>query len=314
MPVKSNTIDFIVKANKIHGNIFDYSMVKYKNSSTKVHIICPKAHDFFQTPNSHLNGRRCSICNNKYITTEQFVEKARDIHSNKYDYSLVEYKKAYLPVEIICYLHGSFKQRPDSHLAKKGCFHCGQLIVMSRRKTLENFIIDANKIHHNIYDYSLVDYKNCQTYIDILCSKHGVFQQKPTHHLTGRGCPLCNNSKGELYIWHLLELNNIEYIPQYRVKDSQVYSNKWNFIKNCKFDFYLPNQNIIIEYHGIQHYTFSQFFHRTDKEMKRRRKRDKDKKEFCLTNHIGYYEIKYDQNISKEIKNILQHIQIAGTP
>ena len=70
----------------------------------------------------------------------------------------------------------------------------------------------------------------------------------------------------------------------------------------------------LIIHHGIQHYTFSQFFHRTDKEMKRRRKRDKDKKEFCLTNHIGYYEIKYDQNISKEIKNILQHIQIAGTP
>jgi hypothetical protein len=314
MPKKSNTKEFIEKANKIHSNQYNYSMVNYKNNSTKVHIICPQGHSFFQTANSHLNGRGCSTCANKNITTERFVQKAKMIHCNKYDYSKSVYKTANLPIEIICYKHGNFFQRPYSHLAKKGCFKCGEEIFMSRTKTLENFIKDANKIHHNIYDYSLVDYKNCQTYIDILCIKHGVFKQKPTTHLTGRGCPICNNSKGELEIWHLLELNNIEFILQYRVEDFKEFSTFWKFIKNCKYDFYLPEYNIVIEYHGIQHYTFSPFFHGNEKEMLKRRKRDNDKKEFCLKNNIGYYEIGYNKDITKEFEIICNTFKLRGHP
>jgi hypothetical protein len=311
---RSNTQEFIQKAQKIHGHIFNYSLVKYINNSTNVIIICSKGHHFHQTPNSHLNGRKCNICANKNVTTEQFIQKAQKIHGTKYDYSKVNYQKVYLPVEIICKKHGSFLQRPDSHLGKKGCFKCGQEIVMSRTKTREQFIHDAQKIHNNFYDYSLVDYKNCKTYIDILCFNHGIFQQKPTTHLTGRGCPMCNNSKGELEILHLLELAEIEYKPQFCIRDFTCYSSEWKFIKNCKYDFYLPNDNIVIEYHGIQHFTFSPFFHGTQSEMKKRRKRDNDKKEFCEKNNIEYYEIAYNQDISKEMKNILQHIQTAGNP
>lgn len=314
MPKKSNTQEFIEKARKIHGNMFNYSLVNYQKNTIKITIICPNGHYFQQTPNSHLNGRKCNICANKIVTTEQFILKAQKLHGIKYDYSKVIYIKGNKPVEIICPKHGLFLQKPNSHLGNKGCQKCGEEIVMSKTKTTHEFISNANKIHNYLYDYSLVDYKNCKTYVDILCSKHGIFQQKPTTHLTGRGCPLCNNSKGELEIWHLLELNNIEYLPQYSIKKFECYTNNWKFIKNCKFDFYLPNDNIVIEYHGIQHYTFSLFFHGSKEEMNKRRKRDKDKREFCEKNNIEYFEIAYNENIGKKFKNILQHIQIAGKP
>jgi len=62
---------------------------------------------------------------------------------------------------------------------------------MTRRKTIEQFIIDANNIHGDRYDYSLVDYKNAKEKVKIICSIHGVFEQIPDSHLRGRNCPLC---------------------------------------------------------------------------------------------------------------------------
>ncbi len=312
MPARSNTKDFIRKANILHNNQFDYSMVEYINNSTKVVIVCPEGHVFEQTPNSHLNGRTCSVCKRKAITTQDFIERAKRVHGKRYDYSRVVYKNVNLDVEIICVKHGSFFQKPGVHLNNRGCQTCGQEIVMSRTKTTEQFIIDANLIHNNQYDYSDVIYINCKSYIDIKCSKHGVFKQKATTHLTGRGCPTCNNSKGELEIMAILDTMNIDYIAQFPVRKSNKFSDNWNFIKNCKFDFYLPTYNLIIEYHGIQHYIFSPFFHGTEEEMLRRRKRDRNKKNFCLNNNIKYCEIAYNQDISEELKKILQHIQIAG--
>ncbi len=314
MPKISNTQEFIKKANILHNNKFDYSNVEYKNNSTKVNIICPFGHLFYQTPNSHLNGRTCPTCHNKNITTEKFIVKAKIIHNNKYDYSLVIYTKSYNHVKIICPKHGIFIQKPNSHLQKKGCFSCGQDIVISRTKTVDEFIKEANIIHCFKYNYDSVNYINCKTYIDILCIQHGIYKQKPSIHLTGRGCPTCNNSKGEIKILELLKKLNINYISQFSVKKSDKYTDKWNYIKNCRFDFYLPKYNIIIEYHGIQHYIFSQFFHGTIEEMNKRRKRDNDKKEFCKENNIKYFEIAYNTNILDEFNNILQHIQTAGNP
>lgn len=314
MPARSNTQEFIRKANIRHNNQFDYSMVDYKNNSTKVVIICSKGHIFYQTPNSHLNGRKCTICQRKAITTEDFIERARKIHGQRYDYNRVVYKKANDEVEIICTKHGSFFQKPSVHLNKRGCYKCGQEIVMSKTKTQEQFIEDANRIHNSIYDYSNIIYKNCKSYLDIKCSKHGIFQQKATTHLTGRGCPTCNNSKGELDILNILQEKNIDYISQFPIRKSDKYSEKWKFIKNCKFDFYLPKYNTIIEYHGIQHYIFSPFFHGTIEGMNKRRKRDCNKREFCIQNNLEYFEIKYDEDISERLNYILQHIQIAGTP
>ena len=66
------------------------------------------------------------MCGNK-ITTEVFVERAIALNgSDKYDYSLVDYRCMTSPITIVCPIHGQFSQRPVDHLAGNGCSSCAK--------------------------------------------------------------------------------------------------------------------------------------------------------------------------------------------
>lgn len=126
---------------------------------------------------------------------DKFVEASVEIHGSLFDYSNVEWKTITSKVEIICPVHGSFWQVPDKHLNGQGCKHCrGSKISSTKRKTLEQFKIDANKLHSNKYSYEITTYRSTHTKVDILCKEHGVFKQTPASHLSGKGCPACNST------------------------------------------------------------------------------------------------------------------------
>jgi len=177
---------FKEKARIIHGNKYGYELVKYFKNNEKIKIICPEHGIFEQTPNSHLHGNGCPKCAGKYMDSEYFKEKARIIHSNKYNYELVEYVKNNQKIKIICPEHGIFEQTPNSHLTGKGCLKCAGF-----NKTTKEFIEKANVIHNNKYDYSRTVYVNAKTKIKIICPKHGIFEQTPNSHLGGGGCLVC---------------------------------------------------------------------------------------------------------------------------
>ena len=126
MPKKITTKRFIEKANRVHNNLYDYSFVKYDNNKTEVCIICKIHGNFLQRPDVHLKGHGCAKCSrNAKKTTEEFIEEARIIHGDKYDYSKVEYINSRINVCIICKLHGEFFQRPDHHIIDKNkCPKC----------------------------------------------------------------------------------------------------------------------------------------------------------------------------------------------
>lgn len=118
---------FIKKAKEVHGNKYDYSKVEYINNSTKVCIICPKHGEFYQLPSNHLKGYGCYKCCGLKKTNSDFINQAKLVHGDKYDYSKVEYKGANIKVCIICPIHGEFWQTPNSHLnAKAGCPFCNE--------------------------------------------------------------------------------------------------------------------------------------------------------------------------------------------
>ena len=122
-----NQEDFIAKAKEIHNNKYDYSLVQYVKTSMKVQIICPIHGVFEQTPNCHLDGKGCRQCGREATKTgrDAFIEKARTIHNDKYDYSKVVYQSSCSKVEIICPIHGSFWQTPHCHnILKQNCPHC----------------------------------------------------------------------------------------------------------------------------------------------------------------------------------------------
>jgi len=122
--------DFIRKAQMLHGNKYDYSLVDYKTSKTNVKIICNKHGLFEQSPSNHMRGQNCPLCanavrnkNNK-STAEIFIKKAKKIHKDKYGYDLVKYNKMTEKVKIICLKHGEFLQTPANHIHTRGCPKC----------------------------------------------------------------------------------------------------------------------------------------------------------------------------------------------
>lgn len=127
---KHTTESFIGKAKKIHGDRYDYSKTEYVDYNTPLTIICPEHGEFYQKPNSHLQGCGCKKCNyqlinkDRKLTTEEFIKRARDIHGNKYDYSKVEYINNKTKVCIICHEHGEFWQTPGNHINGAGCPDC----------------------------------------------------------------------------------------------------------------------------------------------------------------------------------------------
>lgn len=217
---KKTKEDFIENAKKIHCGKYNYSKVDYVNTKTKVCIICPSHGEFWQTPYTHLKGCKCPICSGNLMNTNIFIEKAKEIHGCKYDYSKVEYVNSQTKVCIICPEHGEFWQNTSSHLNGHGCPKCKNEKTSKRcNKGTEQFIIDAKKIHGDKYDYSKVDYVNSQTKICIICPEHGEFWQAPDIHLRGSGCQECGNvsakeknkMKQETFIKKAKKIHNEKY-------------------------------------------------------------------------------------------------------
>lgn len=133
---------------------------------------------------------------NIMYNTETIIEKFKTIHGNKYDYSLVNFKKTTEKVIIICPEHGEFLQEPHAHLKGQGCPKCGvKKRTIIKTKNIDKFIEESTKIHMGKYDYSLVNYITNKIKVKIICPIHGEFLQTPKEHLRGYGCPKCGNSK-----------------------------------------------------------------------------------------------------------------------
>lgn len=139
-----NTKDgFIKKAKRKHGDMYDYSLVKYKSCHDPVKIICKKHGIFEMTPTSHLLGHNCPNCVSEKMsglrrsTTKDFIENAKRIHKDAYDYSKVDYIDRNSPVAIICHKHGVFYQTPNTHLAGCCCPFCKQT---KGEATIEDFL------------------------------------------------------------------------------------------------------------------------------------------------------------------------------
>ena len=121
--------------------------------------------------------------------TKEFIEKAIEIHGNKYSYEKSNYINAKTKITITCHKHGDFEQTPDNHIyTKKGCKICAGLKKYTTSEIIEKF----KKVHGEKYDYSLVDYRGMFKKIKIICKIHGIFEQTPKNHVEGKECGKCH--------------------------------------------------------------------------------------------------------------------------
>ena len=290
---RKDTKQFITKAMEVHNNKYNYSKTNYINNRTKVEIICPTHGVFMQTPDHHINQKQeCPECNKyKKMTVNQFVIKAKKNHNDKYDYSKVNYINNTIKVEIICPIHGSFMQNPSHHInQKQGCPECGG----TKKKNTKQFITKAIEVHSDKYDYSKTNYTTNKNKVEIICPIHGSFMQIPQDHSKGSGCPVCKSSKGEKEIENFLKINNIDFITQKTFdgcKDKNL----------LRFDFYLIDKNICIEYDGIQHFKKIDFWG-GEKGLTEIKRRDSIKTEYCNENSISLLRIKYNESIANKLQ------------
>lgn len=185
------------------------------------------------------------------------------------------------------------------HNSQVNCQYC------SGQKNLKDHIIYKQELEvlYPQHFTLLSDYKTVNDNVKVRCNNCGFIRLvKPTILLKSGFCPKCDQKKsgGEKIITKWLEDNNINFC-------TQKYFKNWD-IGIHYFDFFLPEYNLVIEYHGIQHYNFNPYFHKTIENFNYRKEKDILKKETALNNGINYLSIKYTNyhKIEKILQKILQ--------
>jgi predicted nucleic acid-binding Zn-ribbon protein len=320
MSKKLTTEQFIEKSIKIHGTKYCYNKVIYIDKPSKVEIICNTCKtSFFQTPHQHLYARSgCSKCASiaanakKTKSHESFVQEANNIHNNQYEY-LTPYVNAKTKIQIRHRKCGNiFSQSPNAHLShKRGCPRCGITKRASLlRKTTEEFIEQANKIHNSEYEY-LSEYKGDAYKIMMKHKNCGhIFMQKISTHLQGSGCPECASSRAEKIMKRCLEENHVDFIYQHKFSDCINPTTN----KQLIFDFYLQKHNTIFELDGPQHLRPFRFLGMTteqaEQEFIKCKFRDEIKNQYCKEKNIDLIRINFiwDKKFQEKITQILLEI------
>lgn len=257
---------FIADALATHGDQYTYEHVQYVNSHTPVTITCPTHGDFIKRPVKHLSSQEgcpgCSATDRIQRTTrfksfDEVIADANQIHEHEYQYTAILQDNDHIATTdrllINCPIHGQFTQTINKHVYQRtGCRQCfTERNARTRSKTTEQFIKDSIRTHGKRYSYDSVDYRGAHQHVLITCPDHGLFSISPANHvLKQQGCNVCASSGPELIIRQWCIDNNIRYIQQYK-PDGCVSPTTG---AQLRFDFFLPDNNLLIEYDGIYHY------------------------------------------------------------
>ena len=134
---------------------------------------------------------------NKEVAFSHFLQKAKEIWGEEYDYSKFNYTKALEKGIIICKKHGEFLKSPNKHTRKgdsQGCPQCTNERMSESMKTLtHSFISRSNEKHNFRYTYNIQSEKIAmKDKVSSICAEHGEFRQVADLHMRGEGCPKCN--------------------------------------------------------------------------------------------------------------------------
>lgn len=122
------------------------------------------------------------------LTKEDFIIKAKEIHGDKYDYSLTNYKGILQNIKIICPNHHIFEQKPDHHLYRKqGCASC----LPNKKINQQEFLDRMDIIFGDTLLFTRSQYVNNSTGIIVTCPIHGEFSKIPSYLFNGDGCAKC---------------------------------------------------------------------------------------------------------------------------
>lgn len=212
------TEQFIQRATKIHGTRYDYTQVVYHKRISKVTIICRYHGEFFQQAGNHLLGQGCSKCAGRRPTqsNEAFIQKARKIHGEKYDYTGTTYNDRKTKIKYKCLTHGMVYQLPYDHL-KSGCGKCA-----SKNLSIDEIIALMNDAHNFRYNYDKTSISKMTANVKATCKKHGEFHVNISLHVHNKiGCKKCHNERRP----EILTLSKKEWVRRAKL----IHGEKYNY-------------------------------------------------------------------------------------
>lgn len=248
------------------------------------------------------------------LTTEEFIRRAKEKHGDRYGYDKSVYVTAHQKVTVHCQLHGDFNIKAYNHIGpgRIGCFKCGRSLSRSKQlKPKEKFIAECEALYGDRFDFSYVDYKGGSIKVEIHCNVHKgfVFYALPAN-LLGRkhGCIKCSSKMSRP------ERDICDILTQHQVKfESQKTFPGLGLNRSLKFDFWLPDYNMCIEYDGLQHYKPVSMSGDQDNieakidNLKLIQIKDNIKTKYCEDNAIKLLRIRYDQDIELSILHYVIH-------
>lgn len=262
-------IEVLNKIKEIHGDRYEYPDFIYKNNSTKFRIVCSFHGEFFKSYDKHINRKQgCPKCVeekkfkplkksgdvnillSRYTPLHEkqtfFISKCEKVHNNKYSYPNTVFTNSKSKIKIECPIHGEFIQLARLHLSGSECPLCNKEKKRYNQLTNEEYINKCILKHGNRYDYSKTNYTRTLDNVIIICKEHGEFVQRASHHLSGSGCPNCNNQTLEPKLFNKLK----------ETFHNEVLINwgKETWLGRQHFDIYFPEYKIAIEYQGGQHF------------------------------------------------------------
>lgn len=304
------------KAREIFGNRYLYNEASFIDSKTPMEMVC-KVHGMFRMSMcSHTRKTRpagCNLCGNESIAKSRSISHAQYIDKAKkkfpqFNYSKTTYISSSEKVTIICKKHGEQEVNAGEFLTKSkyGCPDCAQ--EHGNHTQVEKAkIIFFKKVSRMFpeYDFRKFEYTHSKVSGLVKCAKHDYWEARPVDLLQGRGCPICSGSKGEERIAKYLYGQKVHHLPQ-KTFEGCIYKTL------LRFDFYLPEQNMCVEFQGHQHYQIVQFggcsLEHAKREFNLGQKRDQIKRDFCKENNIKLLEIPYwefeniEQILNKSIR------------
>lgn len=297
--------NFVAEANRVHNNEYEYFKEGYENTKSYINIKHKSCgYIFKQNVSNHLYGQYnqngCPKCYGKFkLTTEEVIKKSKEIFGdNAFDYSKTKYVNSETGFILKCNKCGlEFSKILGNHInQKQGCPKCNK----KYKRTKEEAINEIKEVF-DYFDYLKADFKNIKTPIKLKCNKCGKENEYLFHNLIkGHGCSCDIKYFGEEKIANILNNFGKKFIRQKKYKNLF-------FKRKLKYDFYIEEDNLLIEYNGIQHYKWIKFFNRTYKSLLESRHRDWLKRKYAKDNKINILCISYLDDIEEKIKEYYEN-------
>lgn len=289
MPRRKTHEEFVRQVYDLRGE--DYVILtKYQGSKKKIRVLHTTCGSEYETrADGLLHGYECKACVYKKMTKthDEYKKQVEEIHNKEYEV-VSQYMGAHEKVDILHKTCGRIRSvDANSVLQGKKCIDC---VNEGRAKTQEDF---EREVYERVGD----EYKVTGNYVlaiepieflhnDESCGL--TFSSTPNSFLSGgTRCPHCAFSKGEVNIRRVLDNMGITY------ESEKEFSDLFN-IRNLRFDFYIPDYNLLIEFDGEQHYRPVELFGGLDY-LRKVQLNDAKKDEYCLKNNINLLRIPYTE-------------------